>query len=232
MKYELECGCSFTQYRPEIKEDGLPSISIDFDNLRDCPSVWDICKKGKTKGIFQLETNLGRGWAKKIQPFNIEEMAALISLMRPGALESYVDGKNLTSHYALRKAGKEECTPIHPSLSEFLRETNEILVYQEQILRIVKKIGGYSMVEAENFRKILGKKKIDEMQAEKNKFIDKCEKTQIVDRKEAEYIFSIIEASQRYLFNKCLCPSTVVETKNGYKTLEDINIEDYVNCGF
>ena len=72
--------------------------------------------------------------SKEIAPENLLEMAALISLLRPGTLKAFLDGKNMTQHYADRKANKEPAVPIHPALEDALLETYQIIAYQEQIL--------------------------------------------------------------------------------------------------
>ena len=90
MKTKLECGCEIEVTNETIKDcDSLPSLHIDFDNIRlDCPKTWELFCEGDTKGIFQLEKNLGQQWSKRIQPISIEDAAALISLIRPGCVSS------------------------------------------------------------------------------------------------------------------------------------------------
>ena len=80
---------------------------MDFNNNYDCEKTWDLICEGRTKGVFQLESNLGKSWAKRVKPRNIEELAALISLIRPGCLKAITDGKSMTQHYVDRKSGKD-----------------------------------------------------------------------------------------------------------------------------
>ena len=93
MKYKFPCGCEFDVVDETVKDcDDLPSICIDYYNIpEDCELTWNLIKSGRTKGVFQLETNLGKKWAKELLPDNIEEMSALISLFRPGCLKAFVD---------------------------------------------------------------------------------------------------------------------------------------------
>ena len=70
--------------------------------------TWDLFKEGRTKGVFQLESNLGRSWSKKLAPNNLEELSALIALIRPGCLKAITDGKSMTQHYVDRKHKKEQ----------------------------------------------------------------------------------------------------------------------------
>lgn len=164
--------------------------------------TWQLFAEGKTKGVFQLESNLGRSWAKKLAPTNIEELSALIAIIRPGTLKAYVDGKSMTQHYVDRKHGREEVTYLHPSLEEILKPTYGVLVYQEQSMRIAQKISGFNLREADELRKAIGKKKADLMAKVKKKFISGAIKVGTVTKEEAEEIFGWIEKSSRYAFNK------------------------------
>ena len=158
--------------------------------------------EGKTKGVFQLESNLGKSWSKKLAPNNIEELSALIAIIRPGCLKAYVDGKSMTQHFIDRKHGREDVVYLHESLEEVLAPTYGVLVYQEQSMRIAQKIAGFNLEEADELRKAIGKKKADLMAQVKKKFIKGANKVKIVNKEEAEEIFGWIQASARYAFNK------------------------------
>lgn len=164
--------------------------------------TWQLFAEGKTKGIFQLESGLGKSWSKKLAPNNIEELSALIAIIRPGTLKAYVDGKSMTQRYVDRKHGREEVSYLHQSLEEILKPTYGVLVYQEQSMRIAQKIAGFDLQEADLLRKAIGKKNADLMNTIKKKFISGAEKTKIVNKDEAEQIFGWIEKSSRYAFNK------------------------------
>lgn len=164
--------------------------------------TWQLFAEGKTKGVFQLESNLGKSWSKKLAPNNIEELSALIAIIRPGCLKAFVDGKSMTQHFIDRKHGREEVTYLHESLEEILAQTYGVLVYQEQSMRIAQKIAGFNLEEADELRKAIGKKKADLMAKVKKKFIAGAKKVKIVDKQTAEEIFSWIEKSARYAFNK------------------------------
>jgi len=164
--------------------------------------TWQLFAEGKTKGVFQLESNLGKSWSKKLAPSNIEELSALIAIIRPGCLKAYVDGKSMTQHFIDRKHGREEVTYLHEALEEILAPTYGVLVYQEQSMRIAQKIAGFDLQEADELRKAIGKKKADLMAKVKKKFIAGAKKNKIVTKEEAEQIFGWIQASSRYAFNK------------------------------
>ena len=133
--------------------------SNDYDDEK----TWQLFSDGKNKVVFQLESNLGKSWSKKLAPNSIEELSALIAIIRPGCLKAYVDGKSMTQHFIDRKHGREEVTYLHESLEEILAQTYGVLVYQEQSMRIAQKIAGFNLEEADELRKAIGKKKADLM---------------------------------------------------------------------
>jgi DNA polymerase-3 subunit alpha len=200
-------------------------------NNFDDPEVWDLICDGDTKGVFQLESNLGKKWARESQPRNIKELAALISLIRPGTLlAKHKSGRSMTEVYCFRKAGKTDF-PVeyeHESLEPILKETYGVLVYQEQAMQIAQRLAGFNLKEADGLRKAIGKKKADLMEKVKKAFITGAENEGIVTQKVAEAIFSWIEKSSRYSFNKCLSPKTVVITENGEKLLDELEVGDMV----
>jgi len=183
----------------------MPSLSFS-PNIEaipiDCTKTWDLLSDGNTKGCFQLESRLGQSMSKKLKPSNIEELAALISIMRPGCLEAVRDGKTVSNHFIDKKNAQESVDYFHPSLEPILTTTYGEMVYQEQAMEIAQKIAGFDLQEADMLRKAIGKKKPEEMAKLKTRFIDGCVNHKIVSSNEAEQIFSWIEKSQRYSFNK------------------------------
>jgi DNA polymerase-3 subunit alpha len=205
-KFQYSCGCSFniTSYRnEETKTDPVINFNPKIEEINlDCQNTWDLISDGNTKGCFQLESRLGRSIAKKLKPSNIEELSALISILRPGCLEAIRDGKSVTNHYIDKKNGEESIDYYHPSLEPILKSTYGEMIYQEQAMEIAKTIAGFDLQEADVLRKAIGKKKPEEMAKIKSKFIEGCTKENIVSEKEANEIFGWIEKSQRYSFNK------------------------------
>lgn len=201
---------------------------FDINNFED-PEVWDLICEGRTKGVFQLESNLGKHWAKEVQPRNIKELAALISLIRPGTLLAKdSNGKSMTKVYADRKKGLEPVDYPDDSLEPILGETYGVLVYQEQSMKIAQQLAGFSLKDADDLRKAIGKKKADLMEEMKKTFMDGAERVGIIKKEVAGEIFSWIEKSNRYAFNKCLSPKTVVITETGEKCLDELSIGDKV----
>lgn len=172
--------------------------NIDYNDEKS----WNLYKEGLTKGLFQLESNLGRAWSKRLAPSNLEELGALIALIRPGCLKAMVDGKSMTQHYVDRKSGQDVVEYLHDSLTDILRSTKGVLIYQEQSMRIAQDLAGFNLQEADMLRKAIGKKKANLMAQIKNDFLDGCAKVGSVNKKTAAEIFGWIEKSSRYSFNK------------------------------
>lgn len=230
-QYNFPCGCKFDVIE-ETGDTVRIGLNPDLEELPlTCQRTWDFISAGDTKGVFQLEKQ-GHA-AKKLKPDNIEHLSALIAIIRPGCAESYVDGKSVTQHYMDRKHGREEVTYYHPSLIPALKSTYGLLVYQEQAMQIVKDLAGFNLLEADNLRKAIGKKKPEEMAKVKTMFLEKAKALNIVSEEEAIEIFNRIEKSQRYSFNKCLSPKTLVETNNGeLKTIEEVNIGESIKSPY
>ena len=220
-----ECGCEFeiTGTLP----DGRPAIRFNPDvekiNLN-CKRTWDLLGSGNSKGLFQLESQLGQSLSKKLKPENIEQLAALISILRPSCLEAIHDGKSVTMHYIDRKNKEEEIKYFHPALKEILDKTMGECLYQEQNMQIAKDIAGFTLAEADELRKSISKKQPELMTKIKAKFLEGSKKQDIVTEEEAQQIFEWIEKAQRYQFNACVTDDTMVETKDGYITIADAKI--------
>lgn len=199
--FAFSCGCKF-----KVANKNCDPPLIDFNpelesiNL-ECEKTWDLISSGNTKGCFQLESRLGQTMAKKLKPSNINELSGLISILRPGCLEAYRDGKSVSSHYIDKKNGLESIDYFHPALEPILKDTYSEMIYQEQAMSISKELAGFDLQQADELRKAIGKKQADKMAKLKKGFIKGCAKNGSVTKDEAEQIFGWIEKSQRYLFN-------------------------------
>ncbi|WP_259288903.1 DNA polymerase III subunit alpha [Candidatus Nasuia deltocephalinicola] len=162
-------------------------------NLND-KKCFKYLKEANTVGVFQLESNGIRNFLKKIKPDNFENIIALISLYRPGPIK-------LINDFYLRKIKKKKIIYIDKKLENILKETHGIIVYQEQIIQIVKDVANYTLNEADLFRIMISKKKIDEMKNQKEIFIKKSIKNGF-DSNKANLIFNIIKEFANYGFNK------------------------------
>lgn len=194
----FSCGCKFP-----INENGGCLFDTNLDSINmSCSKTWDLISEGNTKGCFQLESRLGQSMSKKLKPSNIEQLSGLISILRPGCLEAFRDGKSVSNHYIDKKNHLEDIDYFHPSLEEILKSTYGEMIYQEQAMQITQKIAGFDLREADMLRKAIGKKKPEEMAKIKKRFLSGCKKINEVSNEEAEEIFGWIEKSQRYSFNK------------------------------
>lgn len=221
---KFPCGCEFEVIEGKIQFD------TDVENINlECPAVWKLLAEGKTTGIFQLESRLGSSFAKKTKPRDIEGLALLISAIRPGCLENSFNGKTVTQHLVDRYNNEEPIDYYHKSLQNILKNTLGLLVYQESSLLIVQELAGFTLTQADLLRRAIGHKEVETMEKIKQPFLDGCKKVGKVNEEEAQEIFNMLRKSERYSFNKCLSLDTIVETPDGYKNLDEINIGDFVN---
>lgn len=170
----------------------------DINDLEDS-SVWDDLSEGDVKGVFQLE--LQKRWAKKLKPRNIDHLAALVSIIRPGVVEAIENGKSMTEHYIDRKNLKDDVPSIHEIIDPILENTYGIIVYQENAMKLAKEIAGFDLKQADDLRKAIGKKIVELMLEVKQKFLNGCKATAKVPEEIYTKIFDWIEKSQRYSFN-------------------------------
>ena len=160
----------------------------------DYKEVYDFLATGNTLGIFQLESDGMKRTISELKPTCFEDIVSLLALFRPGPM------KNISSFIA-RKHHKEEITYLHEDLKEILEPTYGIIVYQEQIMQIVQKIGHYSLSEADLFRRAIGKKDSLELQKQKNIFIQRSVENHY-DKNMATALFDLIYRFAEYGFNK------------------------------
>jgi DNA polymerase-3 subunit alpha len=171
---------------------------VDLDLLntpRNDPIIYDLLSQGNVMGVFQVEGQGMRRTLMKMQPKKFEHVIAAISLYRPGPME-YIDD------YIERLHGKKAVEYRHPSLEPILDETFGIIVYQEQIIRILTDIAGYTAAEADLVRRAVGKKKKKALLKHRATFIEGAVERSNVPRETAEAIFDDIEYFARYGFNK------------------------------
>ena len=178
----------------------MSSIDITKTPLDD-QAAWDLICEGHTKGVFQLETHLGKHWCKEAKPRNLEELADVISIIRPGTLRAIEEGKSATQRYVDRKHGLEETRSLYGPIDKVVANTYNIIIYQEQSMRIAQVMAGFTESQADTLRKAIGKKKADLMKKVKNDFIEGCLK-EGHSQDDAERIFNIVEKSSRYSFNR------------------------------
>lgn len=174
---------------------------IDLEALdTDDPKVYELLSGGHTLGVFQLDSGGMQELLKRMQPTGFNDIVASLALYRPGPM-----GVNAHNDYADRKNGRKPIEPIHPELEEALKdilaETYGLIVYQEQIMEISRKLANYTAGEADGFRKAMGKKKPEVLAKEYAKFsqgmFDNGFSKAAVDA-----LWGTIEPFASYAFNK------------------------------
>jgi DNA polymerase-3 subunit alpha len=172
------------------------SIIEDIDHLPlDDRTTYELLMRGDTDGIFQLESSGMKDILVRMKPDCIEDVIALIALYRPGPMENVPE-------FIARKQGKTKIVYEVEELEDILKETYGIIVYQEQVMQIAVAIGNYTLSEADTLRKVMSKKKTEEMEnKEKPKFLEGAQKKKIPLAK-ATKIWEQMETFGKYGFNK------------------------------
>ncbi|WP_353287063.1 DNA polymerase III subunit alpha [Wolbachia endosymbiont (group A) of Anthophora plumipes] len=168
-------------------------IDISSVPLND-QKTYEMLSSGDSIGVFQLESSGMREALIKLKPDCIEDIIALISLYRPGPMD------NIPT-YVARKHGLEKPDYIHPLLEGVLKETFGVIIYQEQVMEIARILSGYSLAEADLLRRAMGKKIKEEMDKQRELFIQGATKNG-VDYDRASYIFDLVAKFAGYGFNK------------------------------
>lgn len=201
--YLFPCGCQFETLGPSpYPGDPLPLIKIDLNNLPSCPLVWTMLARGLTAGVFQLESNLGKTWTKKLGPKSIEHLNALLALLRPGSLDSLdAEGISTTERY-VRRAKGEPIPSVHPVVDACLSKTYGACIFQEQIMDLVGKVAGFDAGMRDTIRKNVGKKDMAALMDTGRKFLEGVEKAGVIPLELGKTLWEIIKAAGRYSFNR------------------------------
>ncbi|TGD44943.1 DNA polymerase III subunit alpha [Pseudotabrizicola sediminis] len=170
------------------------AFDINLIPLDDKPS-YELYAAAKTVAVFQVESSGMMDALRRMKPTCIEDIVALVALYRPGPME------NIPA-YCEVKNGLREIESLHPTIDPILKETQGIIVYQEQVMQIAQVMGGYSLGGADLLRRAMGKKIAEEMAKERPKFIDGAKKTHGIDAKKAGEVFDLLEKFANYGFNK------------------------------
>ncbi|MBL7022412.1 DNA polymerase III subunit alpha [Patescibacteria group bacterium] len=168
---------------------------IDIDKIPlDNKKTFSIFKKGDTTGVFQFESSGMRRYLKQLKPNELEDIIVMVSLYRPGPMELIPDYINL-------KHGKKKAIYLHPKLEEILGKTHGIIIYQEQIMQIARKLAGFTYGQADVLRKAVGKKIKKLMDEQEQKLISGMVNNGI-DQSVAKQIWQFILPFARYGFNR------------------------------
>jgi DNA polymerase-3 subunit alpha len=164
---------------------------IEFDD----PKTYEMLGRGETMGVFLLESEGMKRVCAELQPSRFEDIIALVALYRPGPMD-------WIPQYIANKHGRSRPQYLHPKLEPILAETYGTPVYQEQAMQMAREIAGFTMAEADELRKVIGKKQKEKIPLYQERFIDGSRATSEIDRALALRIFNFIEPFAGYGFNK------------------------------
>jgi DNA polymerase-3 subunit alpha len=176
------------------KRHGVDLIPEDLP-LDDKPTYEVFCK-GFTSGVFQFESSGMRDILRRYQPSRLEDLTALNALYRPGPIQG-----GMVDDFIERKWGRRAVQYDLPELKELLEETYGVIVYQEQVMQISNRIAGYSLGDADLLRRAMGKKKLEEMVKQRERFVNGALERGF-NQKKVEKIFDLMEQFAGYGFNK------------------------------
>lgn len=175
---------------------GIEVDVYDFAEEYDDPMVWDEIAQGHTLGMFQIETAAGTKLVRRFRPQSVLELSDIGALVRPGPMRS-----GLTEAYLRRRAGEEPVHYADPRLERFLAPTQGVMIYQEQVMQACMTLAGYDSTEADGVRKILGKKKVDQVVAAGHQFVDGCV-AHGMDKADATVLWDQMAEFAKYGFGK------------------------------
>ncbi len=178
-----------------VRETVNPDFEISTIPMNDKAS-FELMQRGQTAAVFQVESQGMRELLTKLKPDCFEDIIALVALYRPGPLES-----GMVDTYIECKHGRQEIQYALPQLKPILQETNGVILYQEQVMKIAQELAGYTLGQADMLRRAMGKKKPEEMQKQREIFMAGAEKNKH-DPAKAEQIFDLMEKFAGYGFNK------------------------------
>ncbi|HTW56667.1 MAG TPA: DNA polymerase III subunit alpha [Terriglobales bacterium] len=169
-------------------------LTLESISLEDAETYQKVFHKGLTSGVFQFESNGMRDVLRRYQPNSVEHLTALNALYRPGPMAMIDD-------FIERKQGRRKIEYELPELREILEETLGVFVYQEQVMQAANRLAGYSLGEADLLRRAMGKKKPEEMAAQRERFVQGAAQRKFPPKK-IEKIFDLMAQFAGYGFNK------------------------------
>ena len=173
----------------------VPDMEKVNDEVND-PATFKLLQEADTMGVFQLESDGLRAMLRKLKTDCFDDLVAALAMYRPGPLES-----GMVDQYINCKHGRAQPVYPHPLLTETLKDTYGVILYQEQVMQCASVLAGYTLGEADNLRRAMGKKKREEMEKQRGKFLAGA-KEKGIDPNTASAIFDNIEKFAGYGFNK------------------------------
>jgi DNA polymerase-3 subunit alpha len=172
------------------------NLKLDDIPLEDQETYEKVFHRGLTSGVFQFESHGMRDVLRRYQPNSIEDLTALNALYRPGPIQG-----GMIDDFIERKHGRRKIEYELPELKEILQETLGVIVYQEQVMQAANKLAGYSLGEADLLRRAMGKKNVEEMAKQRERFVQGATQRGFPPRK-IEKIFDLMAQFAGYGFNK------------------------------
>ena len=170
-------------------------VDVDLSSIPyDDPETYAMLSRGEVVGVFQVESAGMRKALIGMKPDRIEDIIALVALYRPGPME------NIPTYNA-RKHGEEEIASIHPKIDHLVKETQGVIVYQEQVMQIAQELAGYTLGQADLLRRAMGKKIRAEMEKQRGIFVEGAT-SRGVAKPQANFIFDLLAKFADYGFNK------------------------------
>ncbi|MGP2492942.1 DNA polymerase III subunit alpha [Mesorhizobium sp. PUT5] len=170
-------------------------VEIDLATIPlDDRPTYEMLSRGEVVGVFQVESAGMRKALIGMKPDRIEDIIALVALYRPGPME------NIPTYNA-RKHGEEEIASIHPKIDHLVKETQGVIVYQEQVMQIAQELAGYTLGEADLLRRAMGKKIRAEMDKQRERFVTGAVERGVA-KPQADFIFDLLAKFADYGFNK------------------------------
>lgn len=172
-------------------------VDVDINNIPlDDTETYKMLSRGETVGVFQLESQGMINLVKRLKPDVFEDLGALVALFRPGPL-----GSGMVDDFVARKHGLQAITYAHPLLEPVLKDTYGTIVYQEQIMQVFQVLADYSLGQADQVRRMMGKKDLKTMEEQRGKFIEASAKHDM-KKEDAEKLFDQILNFASYCFNR------------------------------
>lgn len=197
LKMDILGSRSLTVIKKTLEMLKEKNIDINLNQIPlDDKTTFSALQKGKTLGVFQLESSGMSSLLRRLSPSHLNDVIAALSLYRPGPLDS-----GMTEHYLKRKRGEEEIDYLHPKLKPILKDTYGVILYQEQVMQVVSVFAHLNLGEADLFRRAISSRSPVEMEKQRDNFLKKAI-NQGNSKEETEKIFNLISKFAHYGFNK------------------------------
>lgn len=184
-------------------------VGVDLNNIPfDDEKVYKLYQEGNTHGVFQVAGGGITQYVKQVKPTRFSDLVDILALYRPGPLDAMTEsGRTITDQYIYNREHPKSITVPHPDLEQIYKDSWGVMIYQEQVMAVCQKIAGYSLGGADEFRRVIGKKKVDEVEQLRQEFIYGSDNVPGglklgYDEDFLNMIFDQIKAFSGYAFNK------------------------------